>query len=238
MRGASAAEAGLLVLPQLLAVVVASTVVGALISRSGRWKGRMLLGAGFLAGGLVGLATITTTTPLPVICVLLAGVGVGIGMVMQNLVLIAENTAEIADMGVTSAGVAFFRTLGGTIGVTVLGSLMGGRSAAAFQAQSEDLIASGVAPGGIDLSTLPPPSQFEGALRVAVESAYASGTASVFLASAPLAILGLIAIAFLPNTPLNTKTRTQRLAEREASTAIDAAGGDGTPVETDPPDTR
>lgn len=230
-RSASPTESGLLVLPQLIAVVVASTVVGAAISRSGRWKPWMISGSVLLTLGLGGLATIDAGTAMPLLWVYQAGVGLGIGIVMQNLVLVAENAADVSHMGVTSAGVAFFRTLGGTIGVTVLGSLLSVRSSAAFVEASAPLRDAGVDVSDVDLTSLPDPSPLPEAVRSAVESAYATGAASVFLASVPLALISLAAIMALPNLPLHTKTRAQRLAEREASTAVDSSGGDGTPSE-------
>ena len=50
--------------------------------------------------------------------------GAGVGMTMQNLVLIVQNTANPTEMGVASSGVAFFRSLGGTIGVSVMGAAL------------------------------------------------------------------------------------------------------------------
>lgn len=234
-RSASPTEAGLLVLPQLIAVVISSTVIGALVSRSGRWKPWMITGSALLAVGLGGLATIDATTAMPLLWLYQAAVGLGIGIVMQNLVLVAENAADVSHMGVTSAGVAFFRTLGGTIGVTVLGALLSARSSAVFEESSAALRGAGVATPDVDLAALPDPATLPDAVRTAVEAAYASGAASVFLASVPLALLSLLAIIALPNLPLNTKTRAQRIAEREASTAVDAAGGDGTTLDEERP---
>ena len=195
----------------------------------------MIMGSALLAVGLGGLATIDATTAMPLLWLYQAAVGLGIGIVMQNLVLVAENAADVSHMGVTSAGVAFFRTLGGTIGVTVLGALLSARSSAVFEESSAALRGAGVATPDVDLAALPDPATLPDAVRTAVEAAYASGAASVFLASVPLALLSLLAIIALPNLPLNTKTRAQRLAEREASTAVDAAGGDGTNLDEERP---
>ena len=56
-------------------------------------------------------------------------VGIGVGMTMQNLVLAVQNTVAAQDLGAASSTVAFFRSLGGTIGVSVLGAVLARRVA-------------------------------------------------------------------------------------------------------------
>ena len=57
----------------------------------------------------------------------MALVGIGVGMSMQNLVLAVQNTVALKDIGAASSTVAFFRSLGGTIGVSVLGAVLAHR---------------------------------------------------------------------------------------------------------------
>lgn len=225
-RAATATDSGLIAMPQVIAVVVASTVVGALISRTGKWKFWMVLGSSLLTVGLGCLATIGVATPMPLLWLYMAFVGMGIGMVMQNLVLVAENTADVAHLGVASSGVAFFRTLGGTIGVTVLGAALSTRAAQVIADNSESLKAQGVDPSVIGTERLPDVNSLADPLRAVVAEAYARGVAEVFLLSAPLALLSVLAIVFLPNVPLKRQTRVERLAEREAEVAVDIAGGE------------
>ncbi|MDQ0733344.1 EmrB/QacA subfamily drug resistance transporter [Arthrobacter sp. B1I2] len=225
-RAATATDSGLIAMPQVIAVVVASTVVGALISRSGKWKFWMVLGASFLTLGLGCLATIGVATPIPLLWTYMAFVGLGIGMVMQNLVLVTQNTAEVAHLGVASAGVAFFRTLGGTIGVTVLGAALSSRAAQVIADKSDSLRAQGIDPSVISTGRLPDMGSLSDPLRAVVAEAYAQGVAGVFLLSTPLALLTVVAIAFLPNVPLKRKTGLEQLAETEAEIAVDIAGGE------------
>ncbi len=117
----------------------------------------------------------------------------------------------------------FFRTIAGTIGVTIMGSVLATQvgdylktGLSGFQPTSQGEIdalqhlASGNVPA---VSTLPD------TIRAIVESAYGHGVADVFLIAIPLAVIGLIAIAFLPNKKLSTKNAAETLAE-EAEEAV------------------
>ena len=80
---------------------------------------RVLLTAGL---GLMG--TLDETTSLVELGVFMLLLGAGVGMLMQNLVLVVQNTVRFEDIGAGSSLVAFFRSLGGAIGVSVLGALL------------------------------------------------------------------------------------------------------------------
>lgn len=235
-RAATPTESGIIALPQVVCVVIASTVVGTLISRSGKWKCWMVLGSSLLTVGLACLATLGVDTPLPLLWIYMGLVGVGIGIVMQNLVLVAENSAKVAQIGVASAGVSFFRSLGGTIGVTVLGAALSSHANTSMRDKFESLVAQGIDPSVLATQRLPAIDSLSAPLRAVVADAYAEAAASVFLISTPLALLTVVAILLLPNTPLNKKTRTERLLEAEAEIAVDMAGGDGkiSPCDTPP----
>jgi hypothetical protein len=138
--------------------------------------------------------------------------GNGVGMLMQNLVLVVQNTLPATKLGSGSAAVTFFRSLGGTIGVTVLGSVL----ATDVVGRIEDgLRAIGVDPGALgggggavpNLSELPDP------IRLVVEASYGESVAMLFLLCVPLAVVTLIAVIFLPNRALSHKTAVQQLEE-------------------------
>jgi hypothetical protein len=147
--------------------------------------------------------------------------GSGVGMVMQNLVLVVQNSVNPRQLGVASASVAFFRSLGGTIGVSVMGAVLGTQvtqfvkdgltSLGAAGAQAAQGLSGGTIP---DLSALPAP------VRVIVESAYGHAIGDVFLLAVPLALVTVIAIAFLPARPLGTKTAIQQLSDGAAETVV------------------
>jgi len=225
--GASPTKAGLLTVPLMLGLLLSSTGTGQVISRTGRWKGFLVGGGVLLVAGLAGLATLDHTTPLWQASVSMAVMGLGLGAMMQNLVLAVQNTVDVRDIGAASATVAFFRTLGGAVGVSVLGAVLatrvednvaaglrrlGGAAAAAASKQE------GAA--GLDLGALPPP------LRELMRTSYGDATGHVFAISAAVAVVALLAVLFVKEVPLRTSIRMTESVEEAAA----GASGVGEPA--------
>jgi EmrB/QacA subfamily drug resistance transporter len=186
-RGHSPTEAGLLTIPMMVGILIASTVAGRLISRTGKIKPFVITGAVLLTAGCAGLGTIDYRTPMLFLSVSMLCVGMGVGMTLQNLVLMVQNTVQLKDVGAASSTVTFFRSLGGTIGVSVLGAVLA--------RHVQDQIAKGLASAGLsgvsDSTTQSP------AMRQIVRVAYGDATAQVFLLSAVAAAFALIAAVLL-----------------------------------------
>ncbi len=224
-RGNTPTESGLLTLPMVLGLFIASTVVGNIISRTGRWKMWMVIGSVMLATGLGLMGTLQYDTPYPLMSLFMALMGLGIGMTMQNLVLVTQNSLKASQLGAGSSTVTFFRSLGGTIGVAALGTVLGNRVGDLI---IEKLQALGIPAGAIgnsgtaipNIAALPEP------VRTAVESAYGEAVGFVFLIAAPLALVTIIAIAFLPNRPLGMKTAVQQLNEENGARLAEVAAND------------
>jgi EmrB/QacA subfamily drug resistance transporter len=220
-RGATPTESGLLTIPMIGGVLVSSTIIGQLISRTGKWKRYMVVGSILLTIGVSLMSTLRYDTSYVLVAVFMFVMGSGVGMVMQNLVLVVQNSVDPRQLGVASASVAFFRSLGGTIGVSVMGAVLGTQvtqfvkdgltSLGAAGAQAAQGLSGGTIP---DLSALPAP------VRVIVESAYGHAIGDVFLLAVPLALVTVIAIAFLPARPLGTKTAIQQLSDGAAETVV------------------
>ena len=226
-RGATPTEAGMLTIPMIAGLLLASITVGALITRFGRWKSFLVLGVVLLIAGSALLSTIHYDTPFAIVAVYMFLLGAGVGMTMQNLVLVVQNSAEPSVMGVSSSGVTFFRSLGGTVGVSVMGAVVASTVPNLIADRTADLTAAiaSLGPAGADVAaqlqsgTLPQVAQLPEAVRVILEDVYATGIAHSFLIAVPLAILSLIAIAFLPNRPLTRMTTSERIAAAEADLA-------------------
>ncbi len=225
-RGKTPTESGLYTIPMIAGVLLSSMVIGQVISRTGKWKRYMVVGSVLLTIGLALMGTIRYDTSFYLVFLYMFVMGAGVGMVMQNLVLIVQNAVDPRQIGTASASVAFFRSLGGTIGVSVMGAVLGSRITTLV---TDGLTKLGVDPsqaaglegGGIpDLSTLPEP------IRILVESAYGEAVADVFLIAVPLAVISIVAISLLPNRALGTKTSVEQLAEREAATVVAVSGAE------------
>ena len=226
-RGASPTEAGLLTIPMIAGLLIASIVVGALITRYGRWKAYLVLGAVLLIAGSFLLSTIHYDTSLVLVGVYMFLLGAGVGMTMQNLVLIVQNTADPATLGTSSSAVAFFRSLGGTVGVSVMGATVAA-SVTSLLADRQAELATAIAdlgPAGAGVAdqlqsgSLPQVSALPEAVRVIFEQVYAISISHAFLIAVPLAVISLLAIVFLPNHPLTRMTTAERIAASEADLA-------------------
>jgi len=232
-RGATPTESGLLTLPMIVGLLLSSTIVGNLISRFGKWKAFMVTGAVLLTIGLYLMSTIEYDTNYVLVSLYMLVLGAGVGMVMQNLVLIVQNTVRPEQLGAASSNVAFFRSLGGTIGVSVMGSLLGTKVTDLMADRQHDLQVAIAKLGqkGLEVAqslqsgTLPEVGKLPVGIRTIIEAVYGQAVADIFLVAVPLAIVTIIAILLLPNAKLGTKTAIQQLDEDAAASVA------GTPAE-------
>nr|WP_279392519.1 MULTISPECIES: MDR family MFS transporter [unclassified Rathayibacter] len=214
-RGATPTQSGLLTIPMMAGLLIASTIFGGIISRTGKWKAIMVTGGVLAVVGTFLLSTLRYDTNLVLVGVFMAILGAGLGMLMQNLVLVVQNSIDIKNLGVATSAVTFFRSLGGTVGVSVLGSMLGTviadhiKTGIAGLAPADQAIAAQALGSG----TIPQVNTLPDAVRVVVESAYGIGVGDVFLYSIPLAVITLIAVLLLPNAPLGTMNAVQRKTE-------------------------
>jgi MFS family permease len=225
-RGANPTQSGLLSLPQVVGSLVASTLIGTLISRTGKWKRWMVLGASLLTASLGLLSTIRYDTDITLVSIYLALLGLGLGMVMQNLVLVVQNSVDVRQIGAASAAVAFFRSLGGTLGVSILGAVLAAQVSTHITDGITKISASPAELKALASGTIPTVSELSKPVRVLVEGAYGQAIGEIFLIAAPLALITLLCIVFLPNAELGTKTGVQQLAETEAEMLLNVAGGE------------
>ncbi|QDY89121.1 MFS transporter [Arthrobacter sp. UKPF54-2] len=219
-RGASPTEAGLLTLPMIAGNLIGSVLSGQLISRTGKWKRYLIAGSILLIGGLGLAGTIDHTTELWLAGIYTAVLGLGLGLLMQNLVLAVQNTVRATDIGTASASVAFFRSVGGAIGVSVLGAVLGNR---VKELATEGLAAAGIpvaggsAGGSMDLKDLPPQ------IRDIMRAAYGDATAEIFLISAVIGVVALVAVLFIKEKPLR---RTVDVQPDAAAASLTGSGSD------------
>ncbi|HWK29936.1 MAG TPA: MDR family MFS transporter [Solirubrobacter sp.] len=201
-RGKSPTESGLLTIPMVVGLFAASTIIGRLVTRTGRYKRYLLAGSVLLTAGLALMGTLDETTSLVELGAFMLILGAGVGMLMQNLVLVVQNTVRFEDIGAGSSLIAFFRSLGGAIGVSVLGALL---ATHAKESIVSGLAAQGIDAGGSadkvpDVHTLPAP------VAHVIEHAYGTGVGEIFLVAAPLGLVALIAVALMREVPLGGKS--------------------------------
>ncbi|WP_051752530.1 MDR family MFS transporter [Streptosporangium amethystogenes] len=192
-RGYSPTQAGLLTIPMMFGVLLSSTISGRLVSKSGKVKPYIVAGSVVLTIGFLGLSLIDHETSLLLISAAMLLVGIGVGMSMQNLVLVIQNVVPLRELGAASGAITFFRSLGGTIGVSVLGAVLASRVATGI---AEGFAKAGIRPSGSGGSTLNLEAMPEAA-RTVVRAAYGDATGHIFLISAAIAAVGVVAVLFL-----------------------------------------
>ncbi|MFI6348132.1 MFS transporter [Streptomyces sp. NPDC050560] len=196
--GASATGSGLLMLPMMGGVVIASVVSGQLISRTGRYRVYPILGGALSTLGMWLLSRLETGTPRLHYSIWMAVLGAGIGLVMPVLVLAVQNSVRPSDMGAATSANNYFRQIGGSVGAAVFGTLFASRLAHEL---------GGRLPAG---AHLPDPEsitpqlvhQLPPALRDGYIGGYAAAMPRIFLYLVPVLALGLLIAFFLKETPL------------------------------------
>ncbi|WP_031518149.1 MFS transporter [Streptomyces sp. NRRL F-5123] len=199
--GASATSSGLLMLPMMLGVVVASVVGGQLISRTGRYKIFPVLGGVLSAAGMWLLSLMDADTPQVTYSVYMAVLGLGIGMVLPVLVLAVQNSVQPSDIGAATSANNYFRQIGGSVGAAVFGTLLANRLGKRLAVEL---------PHG---ARLPDPQSVTPQLvrtlpaevRDGYIRAYAEAMPRIFLYLVPVLVLGFLFAFLLKEKPLVTQ---------------------------------
>ena len=201
-RGETPTMAGVMTIPMIAGLFLSSTISGLVISRTGRWKAFVLSGGVLLTAGLGLMGTIAYDTDYWVVAPYMLLIGAGVGMMLQNLVLAVQNVIAPQDLGAASSFIAFTRSLGGAIGVSALGALLGHRVTSHL---TEGLVAAGIDPrqaGAAGGSGIPNLAALPEPIRGIVQSAYGASIADVFLVAAPFALLAFLTSIFLKEVVL------------------------------------
>ena len=197
VQGASAISAGLALLPLSLCWSVASAVGGQLVARTGRYRWLPILGSSLVLAGFVLLSRIGAGSSRTVIALDLVVIGLGMGAMVQVYMVAAQNAVAPARIGVTTAALQFFRTIGGSLAVTGLGALLASRVTAELThrlgAPAHGIDPNRLLQGGAHI----PPSLLHG-----TREALASAMHSVFLVGIPIAVAMLVVALMLPERPL------------------------------------
>lgn len=215
-RGMSPTHAGLMSMPLVISLMIASLVSGRRITHHGRWKRYLVGGMVLVVAGLAVLSTIDDETPLLLVGAFMAVLGLGMGAAMQNLVLAVQNNTVQADMGAASALVAFIRTMGGSVGVSALGAALAHQVSDKVVA---GLSALGIDPAGADSRGIPDLASLPAPVREVFEHAFGESIGHIFLLSVPVAALALIAVVLIKEIPLRTTLQHEDELEMLAAEA-------------------
>ena len=223
-RGASATMAGLMTFPLMGGLLVISTIGGALISRTGKWKALVVTGSVLVVIGLFLLGTIHYDTNYALVATYMFILGAGMGLVMQNMVLVVQNSVHVKELGVASSAVNFFRTLGGTAGTAGLGAVLATTVPSMIADRQSDLAAALASLGdqakeltaALGSGNLPSVAAMPEPVRVIFESIYGDAVPSLFAIAAPLSLIVVVAVCLIPNQSLKTQTASERMQDLDA----------------------
>ncbi|CAL9289060.1 MULTISPECIES: MDR family MFS transporter [unclassified Streptomyces] len=187
---------GVHMLPMVAGMLLTSTVSGQIVSRTGRWKVFPVAGTAITTVGLLLLHRMETTSPTWEMSLYFFVFGAGLGLVMQVLVLVAQNAVGYEDLGVATSGATFFRSIGASFGVAVFGTIFTGRLTGKLE---DSLSGQDIPPGATPDAVAADPraiAELPPALRPAALEAYSSSITDVFLYASPI-VLVAFAIAWL-----------------------------------------
>jgi EmrB/QacA subfamily drug resistance transporter len=207
VRGVSPTQSGLELLPLMVGLIVASIGSGRRITTTGRYKRFPIAGTAVTAVGLGLLSTLREDTPYWRTALFMLTLGAGIGLVMQVIVLAMQNSVDPGDMGVATSSAAFFRTLGGTFGTALFGTILANRLASQL---AERLPLPAL--HGIDPAQLTGSPQVISALPAAVKepviSSFVSALSTVFLSAVPVVLVAFALTWFLQEIELRGHSET------------------------------
>jgi MFS family permease len=197
VKGASPTESGLLMLPMMAGIIISSVVSGRAMSKIGRYKWFPVAGTATMAAGLLLFLNLEVETPLWQAFTYMAVIGVGLGLAMQALILAAQSALDPRDMGAGTSTATFSRSLGGALGVAVLGALMTNRLAAeipGFGSRGGGKGPSINEPAAIQV--LPPQ------VRELIQHGFVNALHPLFLVAAAGALVALALALFVPDREL------------------------------------
>jgi hypothetical protein len=220
--GASATSSGSFLTPMMLGMVFGATLSGQTLSRlGGHYRTQGLVGLGIMSAGMFLLSGMTETTSFGQAVFYLVITGFGIGTTFPTFTIAVQNAVPYSQLGVVTAANQFYRSIGGALGLAILGSIMARRFASglddSISPELRDAVpAETLAEMSNNLQALVNPEALE-ALRTAVSpgiadqlldtlrATLATAIGDLFLIAMSTALAALVVTAFLKETPLRDK---------------------------------
>jgi EmrB/QacA subfamily drug resistance transporter len=204
--GNSVTNSGAILVPMLVAMIVASISSGQFISRTGRYKVPLIVGMVFMGAGYSILSTMDVTATNQVVVVAMILVGLGLGVAMQTYTLVVQNSVSREDMAVATSTTQLSRSIGAAVGLAILGTILTQGTATAMArylpaAALQRLKASGAGSAGAvfdpaQLAHLPP------AIEAGIRHGLADALHPVFVAGLPIIAVALLATLLIRELPL------------------------------------
>jgi EmrB/QacA subfamily drug resistance transporter len=216
VRGFSATHSGLAMLPLVVGIFTTSIGGGQLMSRTGRYKWMPITGAAVVGVALLAFSTLEVNTPYYVIAFIMYAFGMGLGFTMQVVVTAVQNSVDRRHMGVATASVTFFRSMGGAIGTALLGAILNIR----LKHHLEQIVgaAQGARPTGpIETNDVTAIRLLPEPIKSWVLEAFTRAMDDVFLVAVPFMVVGFIIAVTMHEKPLRDRGQHSDSATASAS---------------------
>jgi EmrB/QacA subfamily drug resistance transporter len=201
--GTSAAVSGLLMLPMMVGLIGTSIVSGTLITKTGRYRAFPIIGTIVVGIAMLGMTTLAASTPIWLICVYLFVFGAGLGLIMQVVVLVAQNAVPPEQVGTATSTNNYFREVGASLGVAVFGALFTSRLTDAltdvFRGAGGSASDAASASASIDPTQL---AKLPQAVQDGIVNAYADSLSPVFWYLLPFIAVAFVLALFIPQMQL------------------------------------
>ena len=228
VKGNSATLSGLKLLPLMFGIVTTSIISGKWITKHGKYKAFPVVGMVLMTAALLLMATLTETTPYWRLSIFAIMLGAGLGMCLQNLVIALQNSLEIRDMGIGTSLNTFWRSIGGTLGVAIFGSIYASKlshyitgNIAKLGATNPAALA-GATPQSLGQLQNNPAiaAGFTKPLQATIDHSYVQSFHIVFFAAAPVTLIGIVIAMMLKATPLKTGAQHAQAMKEAAGEAL------------------
>ncbi|MBZ0070790.1 MAG: MFS transporter [Gammaproteobacteria bacterium] len=207
VRGVSPSVAGMQLTPMMGGVLFSSVISGQIISRIGRYRIFPIAGTAVMAVGLGLLTTLGVETNTWLASGYMLVLGLGLGMVMQVLILAVQNSVDYRHLGVATSGATLFRSIGGSVGVSIFGAIFAATLSTALAIHFDGGASLPAATDTEAINALPE------ALRSEYLHAFTGALHPVFLWAAIIAAAGFVMTWFLEEIPLHDVTGMDTIGE-------------------------
>ena len=207
----SPTESGLRMLPQMIGVTLGTFGIGRLIAKTGRCKPWPIAGTAIAVASALAIARISGDTDYSTLFLPMIGLGFGMASVFTTSSIVAQNAVEFRDLGVVTSTIMFFRSLGGSLGLAIFGTVLNAAIRSEIPArldvtaeEASDLIRS--------------PSEIEALPvieRTAVIDSVAIGVGRVYLICAGVMAVGFVVALLLPERPLRARAGISDAMEQQ-----------------------
>ena len=221
--GVSATNSGEVLTPMMFGFIISSVVGGQLMSRTGTYKVIALIGLAIAAAGMFLLSQMDVNATQDLVIRNMIVTGLGMGVMMSLFTIVVQNAFPFRMLGEVTASLQFFRSIGATIGVAVLGTVMTNSFQSALTTNMPQALARSVPPAQLALLQNPQvllapqaTTQIQQAfasfgsqgqvllqqLMTALRESLSTAITGLFMVSFIAMVLALVATVFLKEIPL------------------------------------